>query len=76
MDKMGGLDYDPQRMSTFIYSAIKYPDHGVLREPILTAKQSRIPVVAVYTGLEAAKEMGILAVMSDEFKRFAKDGMG
>lgn len=89
-DEMSGLDYDPQRMSTFIYNAIKYPvdalvvsipDYEVLREPIMAAKQSGIPVVAVYTGLEAAKEMGILAVMSDEFEggrsigeRFVKDG--
>ncbi|KAG0236597.1 hypothetical protein BGX31_003887 [Mortierella sp. GBA43] len=91
IDEMGGLDYDPQRMSSFIYNAIKYPvdalivsipDYEVLREPIMAAKQSGIPVIAVYTGLEAAKEMDILAVMSDEFEggrligeRFVKDGV-
>lgn len=77
MDETGGLEYDPQRMSTFIYNAIKYPvdalivsipDYDVLKEPIMAAKQSGIPVIGVYTGLEAAKEMGILAVMSDEVR--------
>ncbi|KAF9363527.1 hypothetical protein BGX34_003884 [Mortierella sp. NVP85] len=61
---------------------VSIPDNEVLREPILTAKQSGITVIAVHTGLEAAKEMGILAVMSDEFEggrsigeRFVKDGL-
>ncbi|KAG0306361.1 hypothetical protein BGZ98_002526 [Dissophora globulifera] len=74
-DEMDGLDYDPQRMSASIYNAINYPvdalivsipDYAVLKEPIMAAKKRGIPVIAVYSGLEAAKEMGILAVMSDE----------
>ncbi|KAG0343327.1 hypothetical protein BG004_005396 [Podila humilis] len=91
MDEMSGLDYDAQRMKTAIHNAIKYPvdglilsipDSEVLREPIMLAKASGIPVVAVYTGLQAAKDMGVLAVMSDEFesgrligRQFIKDGV-
>jgi len=64
-------------MSSAIYNAIKYPvdalvvsipDFDALREPLIMARDSGIPVVAVYTGLEAANELGILAVMPDEFE--------
>ncbi|KAG0285552.1 hypothetical protein BGZ98_005462, partial [Dissophora globulifera] len=75
-DVMSGVDYDAQRMSAAIYDAVRYPvdalivsipDYDVLKAPILAAKDSGIPVIAVYTGLQAAKDMGILAVMSDEY---------
>ncbi|KAF9418280.1 hypothetical protein BGZ94_009733 [Podila epigama] len=91
MDEMAGVDYDAGRMSTAIHNAIKYPvdalivsipDYEVLREPILSAKEHGIPVIAIYTGLQAAKEMGILAVMSDDFEsgkligqQFINDGV-
>ncbi|KAG0337157.1 hypothetical protein BG000_005757 [Podila horticola] len=76
-DEMSGVDYDAQRMSVAIHNAISspvdalivsIPDYDVLREPIMLAKASGIPVIAVYTGLQAAKDMGILAVMADEFE--------
>ncbi|KAF9327709.1 hypothetical protein BG006_009026 [Podila minutissima] len=69
-DEMSGVDYDAQRMSFAIYNAINnpvdalivsIPDYDILREPIKLAKASGIPVIAVYTGLQAAKDMGILA---------------
>ncbi|KAG0075288.1 hypothetical protein BGZ90_010063, partial [Linnemannia elongata] len=74
-DDLADTEYDPQRMSNAIYSAINnpvdalivsIPDYEALREPILKAKEHGIPVIAVYTGLAAAKELDILAVMSDE----------
>ena len=90
MDEMSGLDYDAERMNVAIRNAIKYPmdalivsipDYDVLREPIMLAKASGIPVIAVYSGLQAAKEMGILSVMADDFEsgrligqQFIKDG--
>ncbi|KAF9903561.1 hypothetical protein EC991_003727 [Linnemannia zychae] len=64
-------------MSNAIHTAINYPvdalivsipDYDILKEPILKAKEHGIPVIAVYTGLQAAKDLGILAVMSDEFE--------
>ncbi|KAG0291979.1 hypothetical protein BGZ97_005734, partial [Linnemannia gamsii] len=64
-------------MSSAIYSAINntadalivsIPDYEALREPILKAKEHGIPVIAVYTGLEAAKKLDVLAVMSDEIE--------
>lgn len=76
-DDLADTEYDPQRMSNAIYSAINnpvdalivsIPDYEALREPILKAKEHGIPVIAVYTGLAAAKELDILAVMSDEVK--------
>ncbi|KAF8946117.1 hypothetical protein BGZ47_001255 [Haplosporangium gracile] len=76
-DVLADTDYNPQRMSDAIYSAINdsvdalivsIPDYEALREPILKAKEHGIPVIAVYTGLEAAKELDILTVMSDEFE--------
>ncbi|KAF9546276.1 hypothetical protein EC957_009889 [Mortierella hygrophila] len=76
-DDLADTEYDPQRMSSAIYSAINnpvdalivsIPDYEALREPILKAKELGIPVIAVYTGLEAAKELDILAVMSDELE--------
>ncbi|KAF9902166.1 hypothetical protein EC991_005212 [Linnemannia zychae] len=76
-DEMAGLEYDPHRMSTAIYSAIQYPvdalivsipDPDILREPILAARKKNIPVIAVYTGLQAAKELDILAIMSDDYE--------
>ncbi|KAF9127022.1 hypothetical protein BGW39_006177 [Mortierella sp. 14UC] len=76
-DDLADTDYDPYRMSNAIHTAINYPvdalivsipDYDVLREPILKAKEHGIPVIAVYTGLQAAKELDILAVMSDEFE--------
>ncbi|KAG0352818.1 hypothetical protein BG005_007801, partial [Podila minutissima] len=75
-DEMSGVDYDAQRMNFTIHNAINnkvdalivsIPD-DILREPIKLAKDSGIPVIAVYTGLQAAKDMGILAVMADEFE--------
>ncbi|KAG0051950.1 hypothetical protein BGZ83_003169 [Gryganskiella cystojenkinii] len=76
-DELAGIDYDAARMSSSLYNAIKYPvdaiivsipDFEALREPLILARDSGIPVIAVYTGLEAAKELGILAVMADEFE--------
>ncbi|KAF9979400.1 hypothetical protein BGZ75_009751 [Mortierella antarctica] len=88
---MAGVDYDVQRMVSAIDNAIRIPvdalivsipDYENLREPIMRAKNSGIPVIAVYSGLAAAKEMGILAVMSDDFesgrligKQLVKDGV-
>lgn len=73
---LSGLDYDPQRMSAAIYDAIQHnsadalivsiPDYEVLKAPIMAARDKGIPVIAVYSGLQAAKDLGILAVMSDE----------
>ncbi|KAF9286830.1 hypothetical protein BGZ68_002528 [Mortierella alpina] len=90
-DEMAGVDYDVQRMVSAIDNAIRIPvdalivsipDYEKLREPILRAKNSGIPVIAVYSGLAAAKEMGILAIMSDDFesgrligKQLVKDGV-
>ncbi|KAK3847429.1 MAG: hypothetical protein J3R72DRAFT_164690 [Linnemannia gamsii] len=74
-DEMSGLEYDPHRMSAAIYSAIQYPvdalvvsipDIDVLREPLLAARKKNIPVIAVYSGLQAAKDLDILAIMSDD----------
>ncbi|KAF9917588.1 hypothetical protein FBU30_000676, partial [Linnemannia zychae] len=74
-DDLADADYDPYRMRNTIYNAISYPvdalivsipDYEILREPILKAKERGIPVIAVYTGLQAAKDLNILAVMSDE----------
>ncbi|KAI8606542.1 hypothetical protein EDD21DRAFT_186721 [Dissophora ornata] len=74
-DVLSGVDYDAERMSAAIYDAVNYPvdalivsipDYDVLKAPILAARDKGIPVIAVYTGLQAAKDMGILAVMSDE----------
>jgi len=74
-DEMAGVDYDVQRMVSAIDNAIRVPvdalivsipDYERLREPIMRAKNNGIPVIAVYSGLAAAKEMGILAVMSDD----------
>ncbi|KAG0070013.1 hypothetical protein BGZ92_004567, partial [Podila epicladia] len=74
---MSGVDYDAHRMGSAIHTAINnpvdalivsIPDYEILREPIMLAKASGIPVIAVYTGLQAAKDMGILAVMADEFE--------
>ncbi|KFH71442.1 RGC/RGC protein kinase [Podila verticillata NRRL 6337] len=88
---MSGFDYDAGRMGVAIHNAIKYPvdalivsipDYDVLREPIMLAKASGIPIIAVYSGLEAAKEMGIFSVMADEVEsgrligqQFIKDGV-
>ncbi|KAG0217780.1 hypothetical protein BGX33_009659 [Mortierella sp. NVP41] len=78
MDELADTEYDPVHMSQNIYNVINsvnypvdalivsIPDYDVLREPILKAKERGIPVIAVYTGLQAAKELDILAVMSDE----------
>ncbi|KAF9115719.1 hypothetical protein BGX27_006666 [Mortierella sp. AM989] len=90
-DEMSGLDYDSQLMSRSIYNAIKYPvdalvvsvpDPDVLREPIRKARDSGIPVIIVYSGLQVAIELGVLAVMSDDFKagrligeQFIQDGV-
>ncbi|KAF9571506.1 hypothetical protein EC968_000469 [Mortierella alpina] len=69
--------YDIVQMNATIYSAIKakvdglivsIPDAEVLSAPIKAALDARIPVIAVYTGLQAAKDLDILAVMSDDFK--------
>ena len=74
-DEMAGVDYDVQRMASAIDNAIRIPvdalivsipDYEKLRAPIMRAKNSGIPVIAVYSGLAAAKDMGILAVMSDD----------
>jgi ABC-type sugar transport system substrate-binding protein len=75
-DVLSGLDYDPGRMKTAIYDAIQYPtadalivsipDYEALKDPILAAKAKNIPIIAVYSGLQAAKDLGILAVMSDD----------
>ncbi|KAG0374964.1 hypothetical protein BGX24_009711 [Mortierella sp. AD032] len=74
-DEMSGLEYDPHRMSAAIYSAIQYPvdalvvsipDIDVLREPLLAARKKNIPIIAVYSGLQAAKDLDILAIMSDD----------
>ncbi|KAF9358045.1 hypothetical protein BGX26_002566 [Mortierella sp. AD094] len=76
-DEMSGLDYDSNRMSKSIYNAIKYPvdalivsipDPEVLKEPIMKARDNGIPVIAVYSGLQVAAELGILTVMSDDFE--------
>ncbi|KAF9930769.1 hypothetical protein FBU30_011305 [Linnemannia zychae] len=76
-DDMSGLEYDSHRMSTAIYNAIQYPvdalvvsipDPDVLREPILAARNKNIPVIAVYTGLQAAKDLDVLAIMSDDYE--------
>ncbi|KAF9289331.1 hypothetical protein BGZ68_009545, partial [Mortierella alpina] len=83
--------YDVALMSASIYSAIKanvnglivsIPDADVLTAPIQAAMAANIPVIAVYTGLQAAKNLGILAVMSDDFKageligkQLVKDGV-
>ncbi|KAF9147477.1 hypothetical protein BG015_010889 [Linnemannia schmuckeri] len=74
-DDMSGMEYDANRMSTAIYNAIQYPvdalvvsipDPDVLRGPIRAAREKNIPVIAVYTGLQTAKELGIPAIMSDD----------
>lgn len=74
-DDMSGMEYDANRMSAAIYNAIQYPvdalivsipDPDILREPIRAAREKNIPVIAIYTGLQAAKELGIPAIMSDE----------
>lgn len=76
-DELSGIEYDASTMSSYIYNAIKYPvdalivsipDFEALRGPLTLARDSGIPIIAVYTGLEAAKELGILAVMADEFE--------
>ncbi|KAI7818245.1 periplasmic binding protein-like I [Gamsiella multidivaricata] len=63
-------------MSSSIYDAIKnpidalivsIPDYDVLKAPIQAAKDKNIPIIAVYSGLQAAKDLGILAVMSDDY---------
>ncbi|KAG0209299.1 hypothetical protein BGX28_010402 [Mortierella sp. GBA30] len=90
-DEMAGVDYDVQRMVSAIDNAVKLPvdalivsipDYKTLRDPIMRAKESGIPVIAVYSGLEAALEMGILAVMSDDYeagrligKQLIRDGV-
>ncbi|KAF9433714.1 hypothetical protein BGZ76_009088 [Entomortierella beljakovae] len=90
-DEMSGLDYDANRMSRSIDNAIAYsvdalivsiPDPEVLREPIQRAVASGIPVIAVYSGIQVAEELGILSVMSDDFEggrligeQFVKDGV-
>ncbi|KAF9146887.1 hypothetical protein BGX30_005097 [Mortierella sp. GBA39] len=74
-DDMSGMEYDANRMSAAIYNAIQYPvdalvvsipDPDVLREPIRAAREKNIPVIAIYTGLQTAKELGIPAIMSDD----------
>ncbi|KAK3835982.1 MAG: hypothetical protein JOS17DRAFT_772373 [Linnemannia elongata] len=74
-DDMSGMEYDASRMSAAIYNAIQYPvdalivsipDPDLLREPIRAARAKNIPVIAIYTGLQAAKELGIPAIMSDD----------
>ncbi|KAG0379607.1 hypothetical protein BGX24_012480 [Mortierella sp. AD032] len=76
-DDLADTDYDSHRMSNAINTAIDYPvdalivsipDYDVLRAPILRAKKMGIPVIAVYSGLQAAKDLDILAVMSDELE--------
>ncbi|CAO3567266.1 unnamed protein product [Mortierella alpina] len=83
--------YDSGQMSATIYAAVKakvdglivsIPDADVLSGPIQAALDANIPVIAVYTGLQAAKALGILAVMSDDFKageligkQLVKDGV-
>ncbi|KAF9112943.1 hypothetical protein BGX27_002533 [Mortierella sp. AM989] len=71
----GVVEYDIQRMKTAINDAIKepvdalivsIPDIDVLRGPLTAAINKGIPVIAVYTGLKAARELNITAVMSDE----------
>ncbi|KAG0200231.1 hypothetical protein BGX28_006658 [Mortierella sp. GBA30] len=73
-DDMSDTGYDVQRMKTSISSAIKLkvdalivsiPDDDLV-ESIKEAQAHHIPIIAVYTGLDRAKELGILAVMSDE----------
>ncbi|KAF9104461.1 hypothetical protein BGX29_001831 [Mortierella sp. GBA35] len=71
----GSTEYDVSRMRDSIYKAIQYshnaiivsiPDLDILKEPILAARNKNIPVIAVYSGLQAAKDLGILAIMSDD----------
>ncbi|KAF9205974.1 hypothetical protein BGZ49_003220 [Haplosporangium sp. Z 27] len=77
-------------MSKSIYNAISYadalivsvPDYDELKEPIMAAINSGLPVIAVYSGLQAAAEMDILAIMSDDFEagrligvQFIQDGV-
>lgn len=74
-DEVAGMDYDVHKMSAAIYAAIQYPvdalvvsipDAEVLREPIRAARKKNIPVIAIYSGRQVAKELGILAIMSDD----------
>ncbi|KAI1310555.1 hypothetical protein EDD11_003697 [Mortierella claussenii] len=76
-DVLAGTEYDAKKMSEAIYEAIRapvdgiivsIPDYDTLKAPIMEAKSKGIPVIAVYTGMQAAKEMDILAIMSDEFE--------
>ncbi|KAG0367423.1 hypothetical protein BGZ54_003880 [Gamsiella multidivaricata] len=74
-DEMAGMNYDPHRLSTSIYNAIQnpvdahivsVPDYAVLKDSIMKAKKNHIPIIALYTGLQADEDIGILAVKSDE----------
>ncbi|KAF9976290.1 hypothetical protein BGZ73_008836 [Actinomortierella ambigua] len=47
---------------------VSIPDYETLREPIKHAVKKKIPIVAIYTGLRAAKELDIMAVMSDDYE--------
>ncbi|KAI7824327.1 hypothetical protein BC939DRAFT_528529 [Gamsiella multidivaricata] len=91
-DEMAGMNYDPHRLSTSIYNAIQnpvdahivsVPDYAVLKDSIMKAKKNHIPIIALYTGLQADEDIGILAVKSDEFEagrligaEFLSDGVG
>jgi hypothetical protein len=78
-DELASADYDIESMKRAINEAINdpspqdaiivsIPDIDALREPLLAAREKNIPVIAVYSGLQAAKELNILAVMSDEVR--------
>ncbi|KAF8979955.1 hypothetical protein BGZ46_004804 [Entomortierella lignicola] len=76
-DVLFGMEYDVQLMNTSIYEAINnsvdalivsIPDPEVLRVPIQAAISKGIPVIAVYSGLQVAKDLNIIAVMSEEYE--------
>ncbi|KAF9435263.1 hypothetical protein BGZ76_006600 [Entomortierella beljakovae] len=76
-DELADVEYDIQRMKGAIDQAVadevhglivSIPDSDVLHESIANAVNKGIPVYAVYSGLQAAKKLGIKAVMSDEYK--------
>ncbi|KAF9189347.1 hypothetical protein BGZ51_009661 [Haplosporangium sp. Z 767] len=89
-DELSGVDYDVQRMKSAIYNAINLPvdalivsiPDNMLIEPIRAARDKNIPIIAIHTGLKAAKDLGILAIMSNEFEagrligeRLIRDGV-
>ncbi|KAF9918487.1 hypothetical protein BX616_008460 [Lobosporangium transversale] len=76
-DAFSNIDFTIESMVNKIYDAIKsstpthglivsIPDYEALKGPLEEAKNRGIPIVAVYSGWEAAKELGIPAVMSNE----------